>query len=198
MFHIVLLTKSLISKQKLTIVFAKQVGCLTILSLTIHLVLFDNSRMGCFSYMFYYIKKLKLELIKHNFLKNGTFQSSNIITFELSNRDQSNIPPVSCFWTILFCLFSLAKWNELFAIYFPLSNPETTNTNSRTSSDLSESMLEKTLKIWAFQKLLKQFIKISSQATVLNQRWVSFPCYYVVTVITLPKPKLITISSTIA
>ncbi len=30
------------------------------------LILFDNSRMGCFRYMFYDIKKSKLELIQHN------------------------------------------------------------------------------------------------------------------------------------
>jgi hypothetical protein len=45
---------------------SKQVGCSTIISLTILLILLNNSRMGHFRYMFYYIKKLKLELIEHN------------------------------------------------------------------------------------------------------------------------------------
>jgi hypothetical protein len=44
----------------------KQVGCSTILISTILLILFDNSRMGCFRYRFYYVKKLKLELIEPN------------------------------------------------------------------------------------------------------------------------------------
>ncbi len=80
---------------------SKQVGCSTILYSTIHLVLFDNSRMGRFSYMFQYIKKSKLELIEHNLgsdyvrlIPISTFLC-NIITFELSNKVQSNIPPVS-------------------------------------------------------------------------------------------------------
>ena len=56
-------------------------GCSTILISTIHLVLFDNSRMGCFWYMFKCIKKLKLELIEHN-LGTGCVRLILISTFD--------------------------------------------------------------------------------------------------------------------